>query len=199
MNPTRQLIQNIFKSIVASVLILSLFGCAALLDQLGIGNYTVKRVSDGDTILVADRFGKDVKVRFACIDAPEIAHSNKEKQSRKLVDKSQFKWGNKAKERLQELVKQSDNQVVLTVTDTDRYGRSVSEVRLTDGTFVQEVLVKEGLAQVYRPYLKDCPSAEMVDSAEANAKRYRRGLWRDPKFVPAWEYRSLAKTKSSSS
>ncbi|NEP37564.1 MAG: thermonuclease family protein, partial [Moorea sp. SIO3B2] len=82
MNPTPQLIQNILKWIVASVLILSLFGCAALLDQLGIGNYAVKRVSDGDTILVADRFGKDVKVRFACIDAPEIAHSKKEKQSR---------------------------------------------------------------------------------------------------------------------
>ena len=76
----------------------------------------------------------------------------------------------------------------MTVTDTDRYGRKVSEVRLPNGTFAQEVLTREGLAMVYRPYLKNCPSASVLEQAEAEAKKNRRGVWGDSKFVPAWKF-----------
>lgn len=81
------------------------------------------------------------------------------------------------------------DRVKLTVTDTDQYGRKVSEVRLPNGTFIQEVLLKEGLVQVYKPYLKNCPSASIVQAAEADAKKRRVGVWRDTKYVPAWEWR----------
>jgi len=40
--------------------------------------YQVKRIADGDTITVVDSQGADIKVRFACIDAPEVPHSKKE-------------------------------------------------------------------------------------------------------------------------
>jgi len=63
--------------------------------------------------------------------------------------------------------------VTLTITDTDRYGRKVSEVRLHDGTLIQEVLTREGLALF--PYLKNCPSAALVER-EAEAKQQRR-VW----------------------
>ncbi len=138
---------------------------------------------------VTDRGGKDIKVRFACMDAPEVPHSTQERKSRKAVDKNQFKWGEKAQQRVQQLVKQGGNSVKLTITDTDRYGRQVSEVRLPDGTLIQEVLLKEGLAQVYKPYLKNCPSSDLVQAAEADAKKRRVGLWRDTKYVSAWEWR----------
>jgi endonuclease YncB( thermonuclease family) len=139
--------------------------------------------------------GKSISVRFACIDAPEVPHTLKERKSRKLVDKSQFKWGEKAQKRVQDLVQQGGNRVNLTVTDTDQYGRKVSEVRLSDGTFIQQVLVSEGLAQVYRPYLKNCPSAAIVNQAEADAKRRRVGVWRDTKYVSAWEWRRNQKNQ----
>lgn len=173
---------------VVSATFLSVFlgGCELL---FGPSNYAVKRVSDGDTIVVTDTAGNDINIRFACVDAPEIPHSNKERQSRKLVDKSQFKWGEQAKQRVQQLVKTSSDRVSLTITDTDQYGRKVSEVRLPDGTFIQQVLVTEGLARVYQPYLKNCPSAEIVQQAEADAKKRRRGFWRDEKFLPPWEFR----------
>jgi micrococcal nuclease len=132
-------------------------------------------------------------VRFACVDAPEVPHSTKEKQSKKAVDQNQFKWGVKAQQRVQQLVKQGGDRVKLTITDTDQYGRKVSEVRLPDGTFIQQVLVQEGLVQVYKPYLKNCPSADIVQQAEADAKKRRVGVWRDTKYVPAWEWRSLKK------
>jgi micrococcal nuclease len=168
------------------ILLLILVGCKSNAEN---NNYAVKRVSDGDTLTVIDDKGKDITVRFACVDAPEIPHSNQEKQSTKTVDKDQFMWGLKAQQRSQQLVKKAGDHVVLTITDSDQYGRKVSEVRLPDGTFIQEVLLREGLAMVYRPYLKNCPSADIVQSAEAAAKKNRRGIWGDSKFVPAWEFR----------
>jgi micrococcal nuclease len=189
MTRTHQLIQTSLKWTGAVVLILGLVGCDLLLDWIGAESYTIKRVSDGDTIVVTNDAGEDISVRFACVDAPEVPHSSKERQSRKAVDKSQFKWGEKAQQRVQQLVNQGGDRVQLTITDTDRYGREISEVRLPDGTLIQQVLSAEGLAQVYRPYLKNCPSAELVEAAEADAKRRRLGLWRDPQFVPAWDWR----------
>ena len=152
--------------------------------------YSVKRVSDGDTIAVTDARGADIKVRFACVDSPEIPHSTKERSSKKAVDRDQFKWGVKAKDRVKQLVDLGGDRVTLNITDSDRYGRKVSEVRLSDGTFIQEVLTREGLALVYRSYLKDCPSAAVVEQAEAEAKKQRLGVWSDSKFVEPWKYRS---------
>jgi micrococcal nuclease len=167
---------------------LGLGGC----DRQAISNaptYAVRHVSDGDTIAVTDANGQNFTVRFACMDAPEIPHTNAEKASKKAVDKNQFKWGLQAQQRLQQLINRGGSQVLLTVTDSDRYGRKVSEVRLADGTLLQQILLQEGLALVYQPYLKNCPSANIVRSAEAQAQQNRRGVWQDSKFVVPWEYR----------
>lgn len=170
-------------------IVFNLVGCDRL---FGKPTYSVKRVNDGDTIVVLDG-NKNITVRFACMDAPEVPHTQQERYSRKLADKNQFKWGIKAQNRVQQLVKQAGDRVVLTVTDTDQYGRKVSEVRLPNGTFIQQVLIQEGLALVYRPYLKNCPSASIIEQAEADAKKNLRGIWVDPKFTPPWEYRRKSK------
>lgn len=128
-------------------------------------------------------------MRFACVDAPEVAHSAKERYSKKAALRDQFKWGVQAQNRVKQLTKQKGDRVNLTVTDSDRYGRKISEVRLSDGTLIQEVLAREGLALVYRPYLKNCPSAASVEQAEAEAKQQQRGVWSDAKFVEPWAYR----------
>ncbi|PSB06462.1 nuclease [filamentous cyanobacterium Phorm 46] len=186
MNPTKITLSPKITSLSALFLMFLLSGCP---QKLPPNNYAVKRVSDGDTLVATDAAGKDIKVRFACIDAPEIPHKPAEKNSPNSAQKNQFKWGNLAEQRMQQLVKEGGGRVVLTVTDTDRYGRQVSEVRLPNGTFTQEVLLREGLAMVYRPYLKNCPSASLVQQAEAEAKKNRRGIWGDSKFVPAWDFR----------
>ena len=186
MSKTQTAIFPKIKSLSAAIMLLLLFGCP---QKLAANNYAVKRVSDGDTLVASDSAGKEIKVRFACVDAPEIAHTNAEKNSKVSAQKNQFKWGNQALQRTQQLVKEGGSRVVLTVTDTDRYGRQVSEIRLPNGTFVQEVLTREGLAMVYRPYLKNCPSASVLEQAEAEAKKSKRGVWGDSKFVPAWDFR----------
>jgi endonuclease YncB( thermonuclease family) len=181
--------KNITFWFCALTIILTLISC----DRLFPSGDVVERVSDGDTMKVRESNGNEFTVRFACIDAPEVPHNSKEMQSKRKSDINQFKWGAKAQTRLQALVKKSGDRVNLTVTDTDRYGRKVAEVRLRDGTFVQEILVREGLAKVYRPYLNKCPSKDIVQQAEAEAQSNRRGVWSDAKFTNPWEYRSLNK------
>lgn len=195
MTPPQKLTKQTFILLGAVVLILGLVGCESLFSppKSELPTYSVKRISDGDTLAVTDSSGNSISVRFACMDAPEVPHTNAEKQSRKAVDKNQFKWGVQAQQRVQQLVTQGGDRVNLTVTDTDRYGRKVSEVRLPDGTLVQEALIRDGLAMVYQPYLKNCPSAAVVQQAEAEAKKSRRGVWGDSKFVEPWDYRRISK------
>jgi endonuclease YncB( thermonuclease family) len=106
---------------------------------------------------------------------------------------NQFAWGVKAKTRIEELIKQTDNRVKLNITDSDSYGRKIAEVRLKDGTFLQQVLLKEGLAKVYHPYLNKCPSQNILQQAEAEARQQRIGIWGDSKFVNPWNYRQANK------
>ena len=149
----------------------------------------VERVSDGDTIVIVNGQGEKFTVRFACIDAPEIPHSRKEKTSQRIEDVNQFGWGLKAQVRVEKLVKESGNHIILNVTDSDRYHRKIAEVRLQNGTLIQEVLLKEGLAEVYRPYLSKCPSKDIILAAEAQAKQQKRGIWNDPDFIDPWKFR----------
>ncbi len=185
-----KLTQQTLLWLCAAIIIFSLMGCDRLFPPSG---DLVERVSDGDTLKVKDSGGNEFTVRFACVDAPEVPHSKRERESKVASDRNQFKWGAKAQARVQELVQQAGDRVTLTQTDSDRYGRKVAEVRLRDGTFIQEVLVREGLALVYRPYLNKCPSKEAIQQAETQAKESRRGVWSDSKFVKPWEYRSLYK------
>ncbi|MEH2083269.1 MAG: PhnD/SsuA/transferrin family substrate-binding protein [Nostoc sp.] len=53
-------------------------------------NYQVKQVDDGDTITVTDVSNQEIRVRFACIDAAEVPHSDTEKNSNNPTDINQF-------------------------------------------------------------------------------------------------------------
>lgn len=177
-------------ALITAVLIFTLVGCS-FYRTLSPASYQVKQIADGDTITVVADNGVDIKVRFSCIDAPEIPHTKKERNSSKQSDLDQFKWGRLARNRLTKLISQSNNNVALTITDSDKYGRKIAEVRLPDGTLVQEVLAREGLVMVYHQYIKDCPSAAAVEQSEEQARKEKAGIWGDPKFTPPWEYRRI--------
>ncbi|MBD2667376.1 thermonuclease family protein [Richelia sinica] len=157
--------------------------------------YQVKQINDGDTIAVTDTSNQEIRVRFACVDTAETPKSESDNNTNNPTDKNQFSWGNKAKERLESIIKVGD-QVKLNIVDTDRFGRKVAEVRLLDGTFVQQILVKEGLAMVYRQYLKNCASASIVEQAEAEAKQQRLNIWGDSQFTAPWDWRSTKRSQS---
>lgn len=185
-----KLITKVLMKLSLVIIIFILIGCNSLFSGTG---HIVERVSDGDTLVLRDADDQKFTVRFACVDAPEIPHTNKEKNSRRVRDKNQFSWGVKAQARLQELIKQGGDRVKLDIIESDQYGRKVAEVRLKDGTFLQQVLLQEGLAKVYRSYLRKCPSKDILQQTEAQAQQQNVGVWNDKKFVDPWEYRKLSK------
>jgi len=68
----------------------------------------------------------------------------------------------------------------------DKYGRTLADVRLLDGTNVNHTLVKEGWCWWYRKY---APKDTLLEGLEKEARETGKGLWTDPQPVPPWEWR----------
>ena len=118
---------------------------------------TVISIGDGDTISVLER-GQKLKVRLACIDAPETAQSP---------------YGMASRNQLKALLPLGST-VSLRVQAVDRYGRTVAEV-IGKGT-VNLAMVQSGQAFVYRQYLGRCDRGAYL-AAERQAQAQRLGVW----------------------
>jgi len=132
----------------------------------------VARVIDGDTLDV--RYDGVLKrVRLACIDAPELKQAPHGQNARKALA-SRIPVGAK---------------IVIKVHETDRYGREIAEV-YAKGINLNQVLVREGNAAVYRDYLTPCASSRsMYLDRELYAQERKLGIWNDENFIVPWEFR----------
>lgn len=128
----------------------------------------VVNVSDGDTIKVLHN-GQQVKVRLYGIDCPEKAQA----------------YGQKAREMTASMV--AGRTVDIEVKDTDRYGRSVGLVSI-DGVSLNEAMVRNGYAWVYRQYCKERFCSDWID-LESMARQQQKGMWADPHIIPPWDWR----------
>ena len=122
---------------------------------------TVLSIGDGDTISVLER-GQKLKVRLACIDAPETA---------------QTPFGVASRNQLKALLPLGST-VSLRVQAVDRYGRNVAEVIGNKG-MVNLAMVQSGQAFVYRQYLGRCDRGAYL-AAERQAQAQRLGVWAVP-------------------
>ena len=68
----------------------------------------------------------------------------------------------------------------------DKYGRTIADVLLPDGTNVNHTLVKNGWCWWYRKY---APEDTVLEGLEKEAREAEKGLWADPHPVPPWEWR----------
>ncbi len=138
-------------------------------------NATVSSISDGDTLTVQNANSK-IKVRLACIDAPE---SNQE-------------FGSRSTLRLQQLLPVG-SEIKIYKVDTDRYGRTVGVIfaNRTGRDFnVNTQMVREGYAVVYEEYLYNCPSSrEQLFQVEQEAKANQRVIWSQANACMPWDYR----------
>ncbi|KAH1055504.1 hypothetical protein J1N35_033569 [Gossypium stocksii] len=91
-------------------------------------------------------------------------------------------YGKEAKEELVKLVQGKCLRVL--VYDEDRYGRCVGDI-YCNGKFVQEVMLKKGLAWHYSAYDQRVELATW--EKEARAKRV--GLWASSNPQKPWEWR----------
>ena len=124
-------------------------------------------VTDGDTITVLHN-GRSEKIRLNGIDCPEKAQA----------------YGHKAKEAASVLV--FGKQVTIATHGQDKYGRTIGDVLLADGTNVNHRLVQEGMCWWYRKY---APGDTTLERLETEARNAKRGLWSEPSPIPPWEWR----------
>jgi endonuclease YncB( thermonuclease family) len=154
-----------------------LITCLLLLPTLSLaGEFKVTRVYDGDTITVSGE-GKDMKVRLYGIDTPEstqwYGQNAKQFTSSQLFGKT----------------------VSIDRIDIDRYGRTVALVSVGD-LVINKLLVEYGYAWVYDRYCRQPFCAEWK-LLEEEARKAKRGLWKNPNVIPPWEYRQSSRKGKS--
>lgn len=135
-------------------------------------NAKVVKVSDGDTLLVRNAKGDEVKIRLYGIDCPESSQA----------------YGSQAKRFTAGLV--LHKTVMVQKIETDQYGRMVAVIMLRgEDTSLNENLVKSGYAWYYPNYCKRFAFCQTLKKYESEAKKQKLGLWRDDNPTPPWDFR----------
>ncbi|HEX7100875.1 MAG TPA: lamin tail domain-containing protein [Acidimicrobiia bacterium] len=120
--------------------------------------HSVVSVIDGDTIVVGSG-GLEERVRLIGINAPEPEECLAEEATQALDD----------------LVSGSPVRLVPDASDRDGFGRLLRYVYV-DGEFVNEALVRRGLAIAHR-YEPNVANQEILETAEAEARAEGAGMW----------------------
>lgn len=126
--------------------------------------YQVLRVIDGDTIEVMFE-GEKKTVRYIGIDTPETVHPSKPVEC----------MGKEASVYNKSLVEGKRVQLEIDISNTDKYGRLLRYVYM-DGVMVNELLVKEGYANVLT-YPPDVKYDKHFLALEREARVGKKGLW----------------------
>ena len=168
----RGLLNLIMGCIPAATIGLSLAGLRpAASDELGPPeSVTVAEILDGDTLRLT---GGDL-LRLAGIEAPKRDLAPGDKALAELAEGA--KAALKARIGAGPIVLRQDSG------KRDRYGRRLAQAFSTDGTWLQESLVAEGLVRV-RGDGRNRLGLETLLKIEADARDAARGIWRHPFFA----------------
>jgi endonuclease YncB( thermonuclease family) len=108
-------------------------------------------------------------VRLYGIDAPEM----------------QQPYGKKSRDFLISLV--NNKEIKLTQKGVDKYGRVIGIIHI-NGQNVNELLIKNGFAWVYKKYYNRSRVNWMI--LEDKAKRNKLGLWKQDNPLEPWKFRN---------
>ncbi len=125
---------------------------------------TSHRVIDGDTLELSDQR----RVRLIGVDTPEIGRAGEPSQP----------FAQAAKKRMQQLARQPGLRLHLGEQQQDRYGRTLAHLYGPGGQNIEAQLLSEGLGFA----LAIPPNTALIEchmAAERQARKARRGLWRD--------------------
>jgi len=124
--------------------------------------YKVKRVIDGDTLLLIN----GERVRLIGVDTPETKHPQKPVQY----------FGREAYLFTKEMVDGKEARFEFDRQKRDRYGRLLAYVYLLDGTFLNAEIIKQGYGFAYTRF--PFKYMEEFRRYEREARDKRKGLWR---------------------
>ena len=135
-------------------------------------------VTDGDTITLLDDDKRQHKIRLDGIDAPEKGQA----------------FGDRSKQSLSELAYGRDARA--DCQKTDKYRREVCKVYV-DGEDVGLDQIQRGMAWHFKRYESEQRPEDRraYADAEVEARKAKRGLWRDPQPVPPWDFRARGVAK----
>jgi len=132
--------------------------------SLGEDYYTVKRVIDGDTLLLDNGERVGLIGVYAPVNRP---HSSIEIARHRYEKASAF---------VRSLVKPGDRiRLEYDWQREDEYGRILAYVFLEDGTFLNEEVIKQGYGQVYTRF--PFRYLDEFRRHEREARENKRGLW----------------------
>lgn len=142
----------------------------------------VVQVVDGDTLEVLDSQDVRHRIRILGIDAPEGG---------KIPEHGQ-PYGSQARDALKELVGAQPVRVVWRKQDSPykgHEGRILGDVYVDNAAgksvWVNRAMIDAGLAWHFRHY----DQRKELEDAERTARNEKRGLWRDAKPMPPWDFR----------
>jgi micrococcal nuclease len=167
------MIHQRLSAILIAILLLASFASSGWADQQG----RVCWISDGDTISVE---GVGV-VRLIGIDCPEKVESDRDWHYLRL---GSCDWNSlrdvaeSARLRVMELCLDKRVRLVTGEQKYDRYGRLLAYVWLPDGRMLNQLMLEEGRAIVYRRF--DFAGKETFLKLEGKARNNRLGMWRNP-------------------
>jgi micrococcal nuclease len=127
---------------------------------------TVSRVVDGDTVEVIPEVDDLTEVRLIGVDTPETSHPTYGEQP----------YGQQAKEFTVSQLEGERVALEFDMEKVDQYGRLLAYLWLPEDSMFNEVLLKEGYAQVatFPPNVK---YVERFQEAQREAMEANRGLW----------------------
>jgi len=130
----------------------------------------VTNVIDGDTIdVIID--GIRERVRLIGVDTPETVHPTKAVEH----------FGKEASEFTKQTLEGSEVTLEFGEEDRDKYGRILAYVLLFDGTNFNGELIRQGYAYAYLRF--PFALSELFAAYEAEARRFKLGLWADEEIV----------------
>jgi len=131
-------------------------------EALGEASYAVRRVVDGDTLLLAN----GARVRLIGVDAPETVKP----------DWPVEPWGPEASEFTRSFVAAGEVRLQFDRERVDRFDRFLAYVWVGD-RMLNEELLRAGLARFERGFRYSQTMKRRFGNAEEEAKIERRGIW----------------------
>jgi len=138
------------------------------------GAWNVVRVVDGDTLIVGDTSdtAKQYRVRLIGTDTPETVKSGSAVEA----------FGLDASEFTKQMIAESSNRIRIAFDgeQLDRFGRTLAMVYIqTPGgeVWLNELLIREGLAHARLDYRYSHEAKLFFAIAEVDARRNKRNLW----------------------
>jgi len=129
-------------------------------------------IYDGDTFKTA----RGERIRLLGINAPEVTHGSEPGQV----------MGKAATRALTSLIAGKTVRLTFDRQRRDIYGRTLAQVWLRDGTWVDGEMVRRGFAHVYT-FTPNLRWAKRLIALERTARKHRLGIWNTRRFsvIPA--------------